>query len=328
MLCCLSLDTHCKQPSPHWNSILFKFGGEDEEGEERGRRWYVQRRWSLSVKHLFCFRSSSVNARWLWGTERFVFVDGVSPSERQHSVRCPLLDILGNNILLWKSIVYVRRMFAEPLLTCRPDNLPLSSRPWLHLRCTKCHKMYLNLKLHCPGFVYSNSSIRMSEWGVIAASSHRSAGAQIALKYVTGVADKSRGYLSFSIRALKRKHHRRFRLYVQVTKRSWQPYWRSSHLGNNTPLYHWWKSSVEQAAAIYDSCWRAALSVGMQLLFNRHMARESGITLSLSTFHQQVLRKPASFCCSIWMEDNSYGNNIYCSCLMKAAPFWHLDSAN
>lgn len=36
----------------------------------------------------------------------------------------------------------------------------------------KCNKIYLNLQLHWPGFVYSNYSIRVSEWCIISGSSH------------------------------------------------------------------------------------------------------------------------------------------------------------
>lgn len=36
----------------------------------------------------------------------------------------------------------------------------------------RCNKIYLNLQLHWPGFVYSNYSIRVSEWCIISGSSH------------------------------------------------------------------------------------------------------------------------------------------------------------
>lgn len=111
---------------------------------------------------------------------------------------------------------------ASPALSLpdyTPDNqhrclslvfLYFSSRPWWCIfGCAKTNfpasaiKCILISNWTQPGFVYSNSSIRVSEWGVIAAGSHtamsncslRSAGTQIALKYVTDMVDKSQGYL-------------------------------------------------------------------------------------------------------------------------------------
>lgn len=228
--------------SRHGSEILSCSNLEDSEGSEKagGKRVRKKRGWieRFTSFHLFscksvcwwcCHVNSSVSSTGRQGLYLMIplcFYSSVTPESINFLIefltKKAFISFYLFHFIL--KVYHVTIMFTKlsPALSLpdyTPDNqhrclslvfLYFSSRPWWCIfGCAKTNfpasaiKCILISNWTQPGFVYSNSSIRVSEWGVIAAGSHtamsncsaRSAGTQIALKYVTDMVDKSQGYL-------------------------------------------------------------------------------------------------------------------------------------